>query len=36
MAGHDPAFLYHLLYGHESVGEVLGVLHRGHVVAHLA
>ena len=36
MAGHDPALLDELLNDHEGVGKVLGVLHRGHVVAHLA
>ena len=36
MSGHDPSALDELLHGVEGIGEVLGVLHRGHVVAHIA
>ena len=36
MTGHEPAVLHKLLKRVEGVTEVVGVLHRGHVVAHLA
>ena len=36
VACHYPAPLYHLLHGVECIGEILRVLHRRHVVAHLA
>ena len=36
MAGHHPSAPYQLLHGVERIAEVVGVLHRGHVVAHPA
>ena len=36
VTSHDPAAVDELLHGHEGVGKVLGILHRGHIVAHLA
>ena len=36
VTSHYPVLLYHFLNGVEGVNEVFGVLHRRHVVAHLA
>ena len=36
VASYHPSLRYQLLYGHEGVGKVFGVLHRRHVAAHLA
>ena len=31
----NPSLLNHLLHSHKGIGEVLGILHRRHIVAHL-
>ena len=36
VSGHYPAVAYQFLKGVEGVAEVFRILHRGHVVAHLA
>ena len=36
VAGHDPSLPDEFLHRIEAVGEVLGILDRGHIIAHLA
>ena len=36
MSGSYPSTLDHLLYSHEGITEIFRILHRGHIVTHLA